>query len=157
MRISRKLKVLLPVLTAATAAVFIYSLWSKKGPDDFSCVASFSQHYANENIDVSLRFMFSGQAGVVSINGRARSDSQNIFNRKISFSMRRHQDIYYMTSEKNIKFPDDNVDDGWLSQYQPDFFVYPDKSLHIRINQQKNGNYLFMFSALPTYICNAAD
>ncbi len=37
-----------------------------------------SQHYANENIDVSLRFMFSGQAGVVSINGRARSDSQNI-------------------------------------------------------------------------------
>lgn len=157
MRTSRILKVLLPVLATATAAVSIYSLWDKNRLDEFSCVASFSQHYENENIDVSLRFMFNGKAGVVSINGRAQSDAKKVFNRKISFTMRRHQYIYYLTSEKNLKFPDDNVDDGWLSQYEPDFFVYPDKSLHIRINQQKSGNYLFMISVLPTYICNIAD
>lgn len=151
-----RIKILPPVFLIVVASAIIYFSWTNK-PDKFSCVASVSQHYKNENIDISLRFIFRGQAGVVSISGRSKSDFEKVFNRKISFTVRKHQDIYYMISEKNIKFPDDNVNDVWLSQYEPDFFVYPNKSIHTRIEQQANGNYLFMISVLPTFICNAAN
>lgn len=55
-----------------------------------------------------------------------------------------------------MTFPDDNVDDSWLEKYEPQFFVYPGKSIYMRINEQHNGNYIFTLGTLPTYVCRGS-
>lgn len=57
---------------------------------------------------------------------------------------------------KNMTFPDDNVEDSWLEKYEPQFFVYPGKSIYMRINEQHNGNYIFTLGTLPTYVCRGS-
>ena len=154
MKLSHKLKVLLLFFATAAITVIIYLLWSKDTPGKFSCIASFSQHYSSETIEISLGFMFDGGFGMASINGRSRTEPGKKINRKISFTTKIYGGVYFLNSQSNNKFPDDNVSDDWLSKYEPDFFVFPGKEMHIRIEKQKNKNYLFMVSTLPTYICN---
>ena len=44
---------------------------------------------------------------------------------------------------------------GW-KKYEPQFFVYPGKSIYMRINEQHNGNYIFTLGTLPTYVCRGS-
>jgi hypothetical protein len=92
---------------------------------------------------------------MLSINGRIQSDPRKVINRKISFQVQRKDHVYYLTSERNIKFPDDNIDDVWLEKYEPLFFLYPGKSIYMRITAQSNNRYLFILGTLPTYVCHA--
>ncbi|THD51258.1 hypothetical protein ERD95_09065 [Enterobacteriaceae bacterium ML5] len=157
MKLNRKAKILFSAAGAGIMAAFIYSFWHGNTLNDFSCAASFSQHYASDNVDVSLSYTVRGTSGIISINGRSQAHPDKVFNRKISFTMHRKGNIYFMTSKRNLKFPDDNVDDIWLGEHEPDFFVYPDKSIYMRIDQQENNNYLFMIDPIPTYVCKSIE
>ncbi|MGC6389837.1 hypothetical protein ACMV8I_19580 [Ewingella sp. S1.OA.A_B6] len=152
---NRKIVILLSLTFVIAIAGVIYSLWKKYAIENFSCAASFSQHYSNESLDVSLNYIFRENVGIININGHATSDPTKVFNRKISFSLQKKQDIYYLISDNNLKFPDDTVEDSWLSQYEPDFFVYANKSIHMRIVQQANGSRIFFIATVPTYVCKS--
>lgn len=157
MKLTRKAIILFSVAGAGVVAVLIYSFWHSSTLDNFSCAASLSQHYTHDNVDVSLSYTVRGTSGLISINGRSQANPEKVFNRKISFTMQKEGDVYFMTSKSNLKFPDDNVDDAWLGIHEPDFFVYPDKSIYMRIVQQKNNSYLFMIDTIPTYVCKSIE
>ncbi|MFU2316233.1 hypothetical protein [Rahnella sp. PCH160] len=157
MKLTRKAKILLPVAGAGIVAALIYSFWHSSTLDNFSCAASLSQHYTHDNVDVSLSYTVRGTSGLISINGRSQVHPEKVFNRKISFTMHKEGDVYFMTSKSNLKFPDDNVDDTWLGIHEPDFFVYPEKSIYMRIDQQENNSYLFMIDTIPTYVCKSIE
>ncbi len=140
------------ILSAIVAGNF---LWQSFYVREFSCHANFVQHHSNETLYLWLNYRFSGGGGMLSMNGYAQSDPAKKFNRKISFSVQRYNNIYHLRSEKNIKFPDDNVDNSWLEKYEPAFFVHPQQNIYIRIREQLNGSYLFIFSTLPAYICSS--
>ncbi|MBD8162483.1 hypothetical protein [Erwinia persicina] len=131
---------------------FIHQWYHK----DFTCSASIFQHYNQERLDVSLSYVFRGDEGVVSMNGRSVQYPDKVFNREVSFRFNRRGDLYSLVSWENIKLPGDNVNDGELSRYEPDFFIYPNKKILMRIVRQPNGNYLFMINSIPAYICNDA-
>lgn len=133
-----------------------YYLWLRYYPQSFSCKANLIQHHPGEKISIWLNYVFDGQTGTLSMNGRVHSDKDKIFNRKISFRVERDDDLYYLTSERNMKFPDDNVGNEWLEKYEPLFFVYPGKSIYMRINKQRNSNYIFTLGTLPTYVCRSS-
>lgn len=141
------------IVAITVVSAFIYSLWKKNSTDDFSCTASLSQHYSDEQIDISLSYAVHGESGIISINGHSKTEPKKIFNRKISFTLSKNENIYHLTSDKNIKFPDDNVDNSWFSQYEPEFFVFEKKNIYMQIIRQKNDNYLFMTDFIPTYVC----
>ncbi|HAS0768556.1 TPA: hypothetical protein I3291_003221, partial [Enterobacter hormaechei subsp. xiangfangensis] len=120
-----------------------YYLWHRTYVQPFSCQANLVQHHPDETLTVWLNYTFDGKFGTLSMNGRAKSDPGKTIDRKISFRVERQDHLYLLTSEKNMTFPDDNVDDSWLEKYEPQFFVYPGKSIYMRINEQHNGNYIF--------------
>ncbi len=154
MRTKKWWGVILCGVILAESAVLAYSWYTRQHDNDFTCVASLSQHYNNESYNVSLNYMVRGNSGVINMNGYSEEDPGRIFNRKISFTLHRKGDLNYMVSVRNIKFPDDNLDDEVLSQYEPDFFVFAGKEIYMRILKQRNDNYLFMLDSIPTYICN---
>lgn len=157
MRVNKWLWVMVSGIVIGGSGIVTYALHKKHQDNEFNCVASFSQHYSHESFDISLNYMMRGDSGVVSINGHSREDAEKVFSRKISFHLRQEGDLYYLVSDKNIKLPDDSMDDNVLSQYEPQFFVYPDKEFYIRIVRQKNDNYIFMVDSIPTYVCKVWD
>ncbi|WP_435927837.1 hypothetical protein [Dryocola sp. BD613] len=138
---------------ALAAVLTTYFLWQRYYERQFSCEAHFVQHFPDETLVLWLSYRFGETGGMLSMHGYSQNDAEKKFNRKILFSIQRKDNIYHLHSEKNLKFPDDKVDDSWLDKYEPAFFVYPDKNIYTQIHKQQNGNYLFMFSTLPTYVC----
>ena len=133
-----------------------YYLWHRTYVQPFSCQANLVQHHPDETLTVWLNYTFDGKFGTLSMNGRAKSDPGKTIDRKISFRVERKDRLYLLTSEKNMTFPDDNVEDSWLEKYEPQFFVYPGKSIYMHINEQHNGNYIFTLGTLPTYVCRSS-
>lgn len=134
-----------------------YSIWhylNAKG-QQFTCTASFVQHFTNDTLFLSLNYRIAINSGTLNMYGYSKNEPHRKFNRKINFDIEKKEGIYYFHSKNNQVFPDDNVDDEWLSKYEPAFFVYPGKDISLQIQEQSNGNYLFVLSTLPTYICHS--
>ena len=90
-----------------------YYLWHRSYVQPFSCQANLVQHHPDETLTVWLNYTFDGKFGTLSMNGRAKSDPGKTIDRKISFRVERKDRLYLLTSEKNMTFPDDNVEDSW--------------------------------------------
>lgn len=133
-----------------------YYLWQRYYIPPFACQVNFIQHHPDETLTLWLNYTVDGKNGTLSMNGRVKSDPAKIFNRKIFFQVERKDNVYYLTSVRNIKFPDDDVSDSWLEKYEPLFFIYPNESIYMRIKKQQNDNYLFILGTLPTYVCHTS-
>ncbi|MFK3706468.1 hypothetical protein ACI2JR_16290 [Klebsiella sp. NPDC088457] len=132
-----------------------YYLWQCYYVRPFSCEVNFVQHHSDETLQLWLNYRMDGTRGMLMMNGRVRGKVNKRINRKISFRVASKGNVFYLTSEHNMKFPDDQVEDSWLEKYEPLFFVYPQKSIYMQINAQQNGNYLFILESLPTYVCRS--
>lgn len=132
-------------------------LWQYSHPANFTCLANFVQHSEDETLTLWLTYHFGEESGLLSMVGFTEGTSSKRINRKISFSIKKKDGFYNLHSEQNVVFPDDSADNKWLEKYEPDFFVYSDKDISVRILEQKNNSYLFVFSNLPTYICHRKD
>lgn len=144
------------ILTAcwiSGGALLGYYQWHQYHVQPFSCHANLVQYHPAEVLTFWLNYTFDGNSGTLSMNGRVQNSPNKIIDRKILFQIERKGLVFFLTSEKNMKFPDDNVDDEWLAKYEPHFFIYPGKSIYIHINKQQNGNYVFTLGTLPTYVC----
>ncbi|MBS1206273.1 MAG: hypothetical protein H6R25_3172 [Proteobacteria bacterium] len=138
------------------AVVVGYYLWHRHYIQPFLCKVSFIQHHSDETLYLWLNYTVDGNNGILSMNGRVKSDPTKTLDRKIFFQVERKDRIYHLKSVRNMKFPDDNVSDSWLEKYEPLFFIYSNESIYIRIKKQDNHNYLFIFGTLPTYVCHAS-
>lgn len=151
----RQMLSLLALLFIAAAVVLGYFLWQRYAIKPFSCQANLVQHHKDEKVSLWLNYRFDGKSGTLSMNGRLQSKPDSIIDRKISFRVARKDNVWLLTSENNLTFPGDNVADRLLGKYEPQFFVYPGKSIYIRINEQQNDNYIFTLGTLPTYVCRS--
>ncbi|MDY0419877.1 hypothetical protein PYW49_19695 [Enterobacter sp. 170198] len=133
-----------------------YYLWHRYYVQPFSCQANLVQHHPEEKLSLWLNYIFDGNSGTLSMNASVDSDPTKIIDRKIFFRVERKDNVFLLTSVRHMKFPDDNVTDNWLEKYEPQFFVYPGKSIYFRINEQQNGNYIFTLGTLPTYVCRSS-
>ncbi|HKS35497.1 MAG TPA: hypothetical protein VJS14_17395 [Enterobacteriaceae bacterium] len=142
---------------ASVAILAGYYYWHRYYVQPFSCRANLVQHHPDETLSLWLNYIFEGKSGMLSMNGRLQSSADKKINRKITFRVERKDHIYSLKSVQSIKFPDDNVADSWLEKYEPQFFIYPEKRIDMRITEQQNGNYLFALGMLPTFLCRSAN
>jgi hypothetical protein len=110
------------------AVVAAYYLWHRHYIQPFSCQANFIQHHRDETLSLWLNYTVEGNSGILSMNGRLKSDPTKTLNRKVFFQIERKDSVYNLTSIRNMKFPDDNISDSWLEKYEPLFL-----SIRIRI------------------------
>ncbi|RXX51995.1 hypothetical protein DD600_26245, partial [Enterobacter cloacae] len=120
----------------------------------FACQVNFIQHHPEETLTLGLNYTVDVYNGTPSMHGRVKSDPGKNTNRKIFVQVERKENVNYMRSVRNIKYPDDEVSDSWLKKYEPLFFIYPNESIDVRIKKQQNDNYLFMLETLPTNVCH---
>ena len=137
----------------AGSILALYYLWHRNNEQSFACQANLEKHHPAEKLSLWLNYIFSGNSGSLSMNGWVHGEPKKIINRKILFQVERNDHVFLLTTVRYMKFPDDNVNDDWLEKYEPEFFVHPDKSIYMRINEQQNGNYVFTLGTLPTYVC----
>ncbi|MGK3143641.1 hypothetical protein [Pantoea sp. C2G6] len=149
--------IVLGVFIMAEAIYLAYYFIELRKIENFTCHANFVQHYSQESYYVSISYTVRKNFGLLHITGMSDKDPKKIFNRKIPFNFQRNGDIYYMTSKKNIKFPDDNFNDKELGQYEPGFFISPGRDIYMRILPQENNNLLFIVDSIPTYVCNRSS
>ncbi len=145
---------ILIVLFALGFAVYMYNPPRKK---TFSCYTDFEQIYPDETLRVSLNFTFNNELGLLNIHGFFLNRGNIVINRKIAFKIRKRDNIYILTSVTNVRFPDDNTNDGFLKRYEPDFFVYTNRSINLKIFDLHNHDYVFFLGTLPTYVCKNND
>ena len=138
------------------AVVAAYYFWHRHYIQPFSCQANFIQHHRDETLSLWLNYTVEGNSGILSMNGRLKSDPTKTLNRKVFFQIERKDSVYNLTSIRNMKFPDDNISDSWLEKYEPLFFICPNKNIYMRIKKQQNENYLFILGTLPTYVCHTS-
>ncbi len=60
-----------PVMGAVVAA---YYLWHRHYIQPFSCQANFIQHHRDETLSLWLNYTVEGNSGILSMNGRLKSD-----------------------------------------------------------------------------------
>lgn len=138
-----------------TEALYLWHpLFQRRHTENFNCVAKFVEHYSDDVYHLSLNYMIRDNFALAHITGYSENNPGKVFNRKFFFKLKRNGDIFYMSAEKNIRLPGDNISDDELSQYFSRFFIASDKDFYIRIIKQKNTNFLFMVNSIPTYICN---
>lgn len=135
------------------AVVAAYYLWHRHYIQPFSCQANFIQHHRDETLSLWLNYTVEGNSGILSMNGRLKSDPTKTLNRKLFFQIERKDSVYNLTSIRNMKFPDDNISDSWLEKNEPLFFIYPNKNIYMRIKKQQNENYLFIYSGDAADLC----
>ena len=71
--------------SSITSLIMIYLLLKSNDIDNFSCVASYSQHYNDERLDMSLSYVFRGSSGILSVSGTSRDGKKNIQQENIIF------------------------------------------------------------------------
>ena len=131
------------------AIVAAYYLWHRHYIQPFSCQANFIQHHRDETLSLWLNYTVEGNSGILSMNGRLKSDPTKTLNRKVFFQIERKDSVYNLTSIRNMKFPDDNISDSWLEKYEPLFFIYPGNAADLCVPHVKKriatGRNVFKF------------
>ncbi|WP_337039071.1 hypothetical protein [Pantoea anthophila] len=153
--IKKTLIALTGIIILMEAAFLAYPYLQRRPTESFNCVANLVEHYSDDIYHLSLNYMIRDNFALAHITGYSEMNPGKVFNRKVSFSLQRNGDIYYMSAEKNIRLPDDNLSDDEISQYLSRFFIASEKEVYMRIIRQKNKNFLFMVNFIPTYICNS--
>ena len=145
------------MLCVIIVAVFIVKKESGY-PNKFSCLSSFTRHNATGSFHLSMQFIFKKNSGIISVTGHSEADIKHNFSRIVSFNYTREDDVYHMTSNKNIALPDNqDTDNNSIATYIPTFFIDKDQEIYMRIVKQKSNYYLFFIGTIPSFICKAND
>lgn len=136
---------------------FFYRYGSQQS---FTCRAWFVQQYDDIELNLSIKFMFKDNYGTAAVNGQSEQKEGGgvkKISREIYFIYQGDSEFYFLTSRRNVKYPDDNVTDAWLSKYLPNFYVRTGQDLYLTIHRQKNRNNLFFVDAIPLFNCKAIN
>ncbi|MEA1063484.1 hypothetical protein [Erwinia sp. HR93] len=151
----RVIKAIVPIVFSIAITILFISLYNKSQHQQFSCTASHVLHAKDASINMLINYTFDKKQGVVNITGNVNyiNGEEKALNRKIIFNYHHEGNSYFLKSETNIVFPEDKIDDKELAQYLPAFLMNKNTSLYLKILRLGNGNYLFFYDPIPTYIC----
>ncbi|HDT1119447.1 TPA: hypothetical protein QHT37_003160, partial [Enterobacter roggenkampii] len=76
------------------AVVAAYYFWHRHYIQPFSCQANFIQHHRDETLSLWLNYTVEGNSGILSMNGRLKSDPTKTLNRKVFFQIERKDSVY---------------------------------------------------------------
>lgn len=122
---------------------------------EFSCVSSYVQHDELSTMNILVNYVFKNKEGYISIDGSVLFNNgiRKGLSRKIFFTFSRDKNSFFIRSHKNMRFPTDNIDNSSLEKLLPLFFIYPEKDIFMRIQQEKNGQYIFFIDPISIYMC----
>lgn len=155
MKLNKYSIVLLVFLSTILLVITAYQLYrTKESHYPLTCRAWLTQVKDNISINVLLRFMFRDGYGTVSMNGHKiyQNGSTSVISRMVYFNFRQDGDFYLLTSKNIVKFPDDNVDEEWVGNYFPAFYLKKEKDLYINILNQGDNNIIFI-DPIPLLVC----
>lgn len=98
--IKKTLIVLTGIVILMEASFLAYPYLQRRPTESFNCVANLVEHYSDDIYHLSLNYMIRDNFALAHITGYSEMNPGKVFNRKVSFSLQRNGDIYYMSAEK---------------------------------------------------------
>ncbi|CNL67343.1 hypothetical protein [Yersinia aleksiciae] len=119
--------------------------------DHFSCKGRINFIYDDTSYNAQVKYTFDGDKGEVVTVGELSKSGKMIrrISQQLSFNYTRHGNEIVMLST-NSALNDDQA--RMLVSFVPDFYLFKDRGLRIRIYQQGDG-YVFTTFNIPVFIC----
>ncbi|ATM74964.1 hypothetical protein CRN79_03485 [Serratia fonticola] len=120
--------------------------------DHFSCWGRINFYEKNIEYSAQVKYTFNGGKGILNsrgeltyLGGRTRKIHQNLI-----FKYTHSGDEIIMVSTQSA-LSDEQAKS--LDNILPDFYLYKDRGLRIRIFNQGHNGYVFVTSGIPIFLC----
>ncbi len=144
------------VVFSIFAAILVIELHvSEESDDGFSCIASYIQHTKGFRIEMMVSYTFGAKNGIINLTGVATDETGKIWSldRRVIFQYYREENLYFLTSIRTTRFPNDNADTAMLNRYIPSFYLKDSYEIVLKILPNGGSNYLFFLDPIPIYNC----
>lgn len=137
--------------------LFFFFLILIKSHELNGCTAHIISVNKNKKMVVSIYFsdVLVKNKGTVYLNGTIYENGKfrDVFIRKINFIAKKNGDEFSFTSSSVIDNQEVTIDDI-ISIFLPDFYIYPDSTVHYRIAIKPDLGILFFQDGRPLFVCN---
>ncbi len=143
------------IFSIVTTILVIELHVSEESDDGFSCIASYIQHSKGFRIEMMVSYTFGAKNGIINLTGMATDEAGQIWSldRRVIFQYYREDNIYFLTSIRTTRFPNDNADTAMLNRYIPSFYLKDSREIVLKILPNGSNNYLFFLDPIPIYNC----
>lgn len=155
------------ILVIVTCALIFGGWWQyyyQRHYVNFSCDALVIYHNDDSEIKASVRYVFDGDNGWLTLHGYLYQNDKFISNisRRIYFSIidvtkAGSKKEAHLFSESFTRYPTDKTDDQVLKRIVPDFYLRKGLDLSLYISKQNNGNYILSTEYVPLMYCHAVS
>lgn len=140
------------VLTAG--ALMFWLDWQRS---HFNCQGEMSVFTPDSSMDITLRYIFYGDKGVIILSGLARTEKgePQTISHNVWFSFTRKGDNFFLHSQNvNSNIKGSPVPLG-LASMLPAFYLQPDEPFYLRIVRVDADSRLFYTSRVPSMFCKS--
>lgn len=140
-------------------ALSAWFLTNRSMHDTQVCSATIFIYKDDIRANLTLDFMYTLQkkTGVVAVSGTYAQGDKTIgaIRRDVSYSWEENNDTFHFLSQKVTKIYDgESLPDEKISEILPDFFVYPDSTVHYSIINQGDKGFMFTVGKRPVFFCS---
>ncbi|AIN18821.1 hypothetical protein CH54_2381 [Yersinia rochesterensis] len=147
----KKTLILFVFLTMLAFSPLIAKVVHRYNSDHFSCLGRINIISSETNFNAQAKYSFDGDHGEVAVVGELSKLGERTqrISQQLLFNYTRNGNEIIMLS-KNSALSDNQA--RMLVSLVPDFYLFKDRGLRIRIYQQGDG-YVFTTFNIPVFIC----
>lgn len=136
------------VLTAG--ALKLWQTWQRS---HFSCEGEMRVFTQSGNADITMRYMFSGDKGMIVLRGivTPQQGKQQAINHNVWFSFTRKGDDFFLNSQNVTS----NVAGASVPTILPVFYQRVGEPFYLRITRIDSNNRLLSTSRVPSLMCRS--
>lgn len=148
-----KTKILL--LIALCLNIYIFMPFNKNEGNIISCKADVSYHWNDERLDLLITQHLQDGKGVISMSGVLynKDKTKTYLGKTVSFSYKKNRNFYYLSSELIMDSPQMTMKFSDQKRWLPEFFIYTNNPLLLKIQSYGNNAWLFFSENTPLFVC----
>lgn len=148
---AKKTLILFAILMVIAFSPYIAKIIYDYHSDHFSCRGRINFIYNETHFNAQVKYTFNGDKGEVAVVGELNRPGERTqrISQQLLFNYTHNGNEIVMLST-NSALSDDQA--RMLVSFVPDFYLFKDRGLRIRIYQQGDG-YVFTTFNLPVFIC----
>lgn len=148
-----KIKIIL--LIALCLNIYIFMPFNKHGGNMISCKADVSYHWNDERLDLLITQHLQDGKGIISMSGvlYKKDKTKAYLGKTVSFSYKKNRSFYYLRSELIMDSPQMTMKFSEQKRWLPDFFIYINNPLLLKIQPYGNDAWLFFPENTPIFVC----
>lgn len=155
----REIKWLMAIVFIGLLTVLAIKSWQYWQKDHFQCSGELRLFNAGFQADISIRYIFDGNRGLVIVRGEVTPPEESPFtvNQNIWFSFTRNGQHYFMRSESVSAGIGKVEEEGLAKSILPPFFLKAQVPAYLNIQRLNEQTRLLYTSQAPVLFCETLN